>query len=134
LSGVTTVPSFPSTLSVNNLRIPSGITPSGSLGFTADGSVLLGSDLTLSTSTVGKLMIENGGSITLPTGATLTVNNQLNIESDATGTGSFIINGTMSGSGTFNVERYIEGRSWSTTPIYWASTQFPRSRPGDFCI
>ncbi|HOE58871.1 MAG: T9SS type A sorting domain-containing protein [Bacteroidales bacterium] len=119
LSGVTTVPSFPSTLSVNNLRIPSGITPSGSLGLTADGSVLLGSDLTLSTSTVGKLMIENGGSITLPTGATLTVNNQLNIESDATGTGSFIIHGTMSGSGTFNVERYIEGRSWSTTPIYW---------------
>lgn len=51
--------------------------------------------------------ITSSGAMTINTGNTLTVTGDLTIESDATGTGSFIDNGTITGSGTAKVQRYI---------------------------
>ena len=62
------------------------------------------------------LTINSGGSVTIKPGAALTVNSTftnntaaygLYIESDATGTGSFINKGTIAGTGKASIQRYL---------------------------
>lgn len=59
--------------------------------------------------TVESLSIASGKDLTINTGQTLTVNEDFTIKSDATGTGSLIVNGTLSVTGTITSERYMSG-------------------------
>ena len=81
LPDVTTyLPELPASLSVNSLQIPSGVNAIGNVNLSATGSVLLGSDLTLSSvalSTANNLVIESGATLTLPSSAQLTVSGTL---------------------------------------------------------
>ncbi|MCB2221950.1 MAG: hypothetical protein KQI35_16295 [Bacteroidetes bacterium] len=61
--------------------------------------------------TVKNLTISNSGALTIDNGYTLTVSGEMLIESDATGTGSFIDNGTLSYSSA-TVERYLSENRW----------------------
>lgn len=123
----TYLPILPTTMDVNNLLVPSGVTASGNVNLTADGSVFLGSSLTLSAlalNTAGNLTIESGKTLTLPATAQFTVsgaltnnagNSGLVIQSNATGTGS-LIQGSSSVGAT--VERYITGSEILTANKY----------------
>jgi hypothetical protein len=65
-----------------------------------------------------KLDVDTGASVTVKTTGSLTAygefinHGHFTIQSSPTDDGSFIDNGTISGSGTFRVERYIEKEKW----------------------
>lgn len=75
------------------------------------------------------ITLENGSSITINQGGKLTVsddflnNGTLTIKSNATGDGSLITN-TISGAGTYNIERYFTANKWHlvSSPITNAVT------------
>lgn len=80
LPNVTTLPILPATIDVNNLLVPSGVTSPSNVNLTADGSVFLGSSLSLSSSplnTAGNLIIENDKTLTIPASGQLTVRRTL---------------------------------------------------------
>ena len=107
------------------------ITLSGSAGQTVQGTGTFG-NLEISTTgivtipntadnpTVTNLTIESGGSVTIAPGAPLTVSGILTnssiggivIQSIESGTGSLIPSGTLSGTGTALVERYMLKNAW----------------------
>ena len=66
--------------------------------------VLVNTDATVS----GNLTINSGAALTVESGKALTISGDLLIKSDASGTGSFINNGTYTAANT-TVERYITG-------------------------
>ncbi|MCK9422759.1 MAG: T9SS type A sorting domain-containing protein [Bacteroidales bacterium] len=73
----------------------------------ADRDITFGGMLTVNS---GKTFtINSGKSITVSGNTTINQAEGLVIKSDATGTGSFMCNGTISGAGTAKVERYITG-------------------------
>ncbi len=61
--------------------------------------------------TIYDLTIANTGAFTIDNGYTLTVDGDMLIQSDATGTGSFIDNGTLTYTGA-TVERYLSENRW----------------------
>ena len=75
--------------------------------------------------TCGALTINNGATLTidalkvLTTSGATTNNGTFTIKSDANGTGSFIDNGTFAGSGTYNVEKYLEGSGTPPSGKFW---------------
>lgn len=58
---------------------------------------------------VRNLIIEPEAQLTVPAGKTLTVNNDLRIKSDASGTGSLIDAGTLTVTGDIAIEKYLTG-------------------------
>ncbi|MCD4695336.1 MAG: T9SS type A sorting domain-containing protein [Bacteroidales bacterium] len=62
--------------------------------------------------TVEKTIINPPGALTVNSGNTLTINGDLTILSDLTGTGSFIDYGTITIAGTTVVEQYITSERW----------------------
>ncbi|MEI6555756.1 MAG: T9SS type A sorting domain-containing protein [Paludibacter sp.] len=100
----------------------------------ADVTVSTGGSLTLDASrTIHDITIERGGKVTNNNGVTLTANN-FTINSDASGTGTYIDNGTTTISGTTNVNQYItSGRNWyvsspisnATSAVFSASESHP---------
>ncbi|MCP4124735.1 MAG: T9SS type A sorting domain-containing protein, partial [Bacteroidetes bacterium] len=66
------------------------------------------------------LDVKSGGTLTINAGKALTASGDTDnegtilIEADATGIGSFIDNGTISGSGTFQMEQYLTGSGGAT--------------------
>jgi len=128
LPNVTTyLPVVPTTVSVNNLLVPTGVSTAGNVNLTATGSVFMGSSMTLSSSalnTAGNLEIKSGKILTIPAGSQLTVsgtttnsagNSGLVIQSGSGGTGSFIHN---SASVAATVQTYITGSSAITDEKY----------------
>ncbi len=128
LPNVTTyLPVLPTTVSVNNLLIPSGVSTVGNVNLTATGSVFMGSSMTLSSdalNTAGNLVIESGKVLTLPATSQLTVsgattnsagNSGLVIQSGSSGTGSLIHN---SSGVAATVQTYITGSSTITNKKY----------------
>lgn len=104
------LPVIPTTVSINNLLVPSGVNASGNVNLTATGSVFLGSSITLASSalnTADILMVESGNILTLPTGGQLTVARQLDNQGSFTiqSGGSLIINGVLNNNGTITSER-----------------------------
>ena len=77
------------------------------------------------------LTINSGGYVTINAGKALTVSGAttlngsqcLILKSDATGTASFIDNGTISGTGTAKMERYLTHDKWHYTCFPVTSTQ-----------
>lgn len=70
--------------------------------------------------------VKINGNVTLHDNEFLTVNNleipsnqSLTIESTVNGTGSLIVNGSYSGSGTFTMKRYIAGANWEVGTDGW---------------
>jgi len=100
----------------------------------ADVSVSSGGSLTLDASkTIHDITIERGGKVTNNNGVTLTANN-FTINSDASGTGTYVDNGTTTISGTTNVNQYLtSGRNWyvssplnnATSAVFSASVAHP---------
>jgi hypothetical protein len=85
----------------------------------ADISVPANSELTIdATSTVHNITIERGGKVTLNNNVTLNINN-LVINSDANGTGTFVDLSTVGQNITGTVQQYVTaGRNWyMSTPI-----------------
>ena len=60
----------------------------------------------------GNLILKATGALTIPAGNTLTVNGELDLESDDHGTASLINNGTLSATGTIKARRYMTGGKW----------------------
>ena len=58
------------------------------------------------------LIISANGALTIATGNTLTVNGDLDLESDDQGTASLINNGTLTASGPITAQRYMTGNKW----------------------
>jgi hypothetical protein len=58
------------------------------------------------------LTISGGANLTIDAGNTLTISGVFTIKSDATGTGSFIDNGTLSVTGATTVEKYLTDSRW----------------------
>ena len=91
-------------------------------GYNASVEVTGGRTLYVDCELVINASLNNSGIIQINTGKDLTVSGNtsnslaqgLVIKSDATGTGSFIDNGTISGTGTAKVERYLTGYSSSS--------------------
>ena len=114
---------FTSTGSTINFN---GTSPQAITGATTFNNLTasLTSDVTLGDASLfiisGALQVNNTAKLTVPPTGQLTVGgsttlssaNCLVIKSDATGTGSFIDNGTISGSGTAKVERYLTMDIW----------------------
>ncbi len=70
----------------------------------------------------GNIVISATGALTIATGKALTVNGDLDLESDNEGTGSLINNGTLSVSGTTTAQRFMTADKWHIiSPI--AATQ-----------
>jgi PKD repeat protein len=61
--------------------------------------------------TAYKITVEPGASITIPASYTLSLSTDFIIQSDASGTGSLINEGTLSVSGTSKVQRFVNGGS-----------------------
>ena len=79
----------------------------------ADIDVSATGSLTLDASkTIHDITIERGGKVTNNNGVTLTANN-LTINSDVSGTGTYVDNGTTTVSGVANVQQYLSSaRNW----------------------
>ena len=76
--------------------------------------------------TVNDLTIESGANLTVDAGKALTVNGDLAnegtvvVKADATGIGSLITNGAVAGSGSFNMEQYLDGSGGATPDgLFW---------------
>jgi|GEM_PF-1461057 len=81
---------------------------------TADAmAVVSGGELAIDQDvSVNSLIINSGAKLTLNSGKTLSTTN-FTINSDATGTGTFVDNGTVNITGTTNVQQYLTaGRNW----------------------
>jgi len=89
----------------------------------SSGAVTLNSDLKLAgamTLTAGVLTVNPGWRLGVTGGATTLGSAEcLVLKSDATGTASFIDNGTISGSGTARIERYLTKYNVQATPEDW---------------
>lgn len=80
--------------------------------------------------TIDALTIDGGGTVSIEVDQGLTVTNNLTnnssgnlrIQSDSDGTGSLIVNGTISGSGTNTFERYIAGYTTSSNGWHFLSS------------
>lgn len=84
-----------------------GVVPNAFHNVTVNGSLVTIAD----NATSNDLVINSGKALTVNSGKTLSVSGTFQINSDATGTGSFINNGTYSGTAT--VQRYINNNnSW----------------------
>jgi len=94
LTATNTLPGAPFNV-FNNLVISGGTTT-----FTANTNI--SNDFT----------IKDDGAATVDAGVTLTVDGPLTIESTSGGTGSLLVNGTLTGTGTRTVERYYSGNQW----------------------
>ncbi len=70
-------------------------------------------------------IIPNNGQITVKD-LTIESGGVLTITSDASGTGSLIVNGTQSNSGTINIQRYVTGE-WTTWDAGWHQISSPLS-------
>ena len=97
--------------------------------------------------TVKTLTVNKGGKLTLALGKTLTVVGAFTLQSDATGTATFVDNGGTVTAGTTNVEQYLtSGRNWyvsspvsgaksdvfsasSGNPLYWYDEAHGTSAP-----
>ena len=113
------------TVSAGTLVIQQNLSSSAvSVSNTATVSVN-GSDVTISA-----LTIDGGGTVSIEVDQGLTVTNNLTnnssgnlrIQSDSDGTGSLIVNGTISGSGTNTFERYIAGYTTSSNGWHFLSS------------
>ncbi|MBT3454224.1 MAG: T9SS type A sorting domain-containing protein [Lentimicrobiaceae bacterium] len=113
------------TVSAGTLVIQENLSSSAvSVSNTATVSVN-GSDVTISA-----LTIDGGGTVSIEVDQGLTVTNNLTnnssgnlrIQSDSDGTGSLIVNGTISGSGTNTFERYIAGYTTSSNGWHFLSS------------
>jgi len=89
----------------DNIIIPDVSGASGNDPVIDINAVCLAMDL----QTGATLTINSGASLTLS--GNMTMNGDVNILSDATGTGSLLDNGTIAGSGTATVQRYTTGNS-----------------------
>jgi autotransporter-associated beta strand protein len=85
--------------SINNLKIDnsSDVTLSSNISCTGILNIA-----------AGKLKVPSANNLTVNGATTLGTAECLVLESDATGTGSFIDNGTISGTGTARIERYLD--------------------------
>jgi len=114
---------FQEITSVTSSSNSSGLTFAG--GNSANVVVFPGGDLTLddATRTINSLTIKPGAKVTLNSGKSLTVTSTFAIKSDATGTGTFVNNGTATiTSGTVN-QYLTSGRNWYvSSPVSAATT------------
>ena len=100
----------------------------------ADVTVSGGGTLTLDASrTIHDITISSGGKVTNNNGVTLTANN-FTINSDASGTGTYVDNGTTTIGGIANINQYLtSGRNWyvsspltnATSAVFSASVAHP---------
>ena len=105
-------------LTANITALAATISSSGSIGTSA---LLPGTDLTVQSgilldvdnnSSVHSVVVNPGGKISLESGKSLTVGT-LTLQSDASGTATFVDNGGTLNVGTANVQQYITaGRNW----------------------
>ena len=90
--------------------------------------------------TCNSLTINTGATLTIAAGKALTTsgattnNGTFNLESDATGTGSFIDNGTITGTGIFHAKKYLTGAGGATpNGNYWyIGSSVPNALSGVF--
>ena len=119
LTGTTTI-SAGGSLYIENSMASSAITSSNTTGL-----YVTGSDVTISA-----LTIDGGGYVSIGVDAGLTVTNNITnastgnirIQSDADGTGSLIMNGSISGSGVTTIEKYIAGYTTSSNGWHFLSS------------
>jgi hypothetical protein len=105
-SGTKTLPS------AGTLSILGGLTLSGSVSSSIDNAASIGGNLAIGSGTV--LTVNAGKTLSVGGGASLGSAQCLVLKSDATGTASFIDNGTISGAGYAKVERYLTPYDVST--------------------
>jgi hypothetical protein len=99
-SGVKTMPS-------TTLSIEGDFIVTGTAKVTANNTLTVGGNLTLSSGTAEALTVSAGKSLSVTGSTNLNSAQCLVLKSDASGTASFIDNGTINGSGTARVERYL---------------------------
>jgi len=87
----TSLTPFPSTLVINN-----------------SSGVIIDKDITLA----GNLTVGAAGALTINSTKTLTANGPVVVQSDATNSGSLIVSGTLSGSGSVTYQRYMTLTDW----------------------
>ena len=95
--GQVTGSGLPATINALRIENASGVTLSNNI--TCTGT------LTIAT---GKLTVPSSNNLTVNGSTTLSVAQCLVLKSDATGTASFIDNGTINGTGTARIERYLD--------------------------
>jgi hypothetical protein len=88
------------------------LTASGTANVTLGGGALYTASGALQVNNTAKLTVPPTGRLTVGGTTTLSTTDCLVLKSDATGTGSFIDNGTFSGAGTARMERYLTTNAW----------------------
>lgn len=117
--------------SADNITIPSA--PSNQPHVTLDpGSPAVCNDIT----------IDAGATLTIDAGKALTISGTLanagtvDIKADATGIGSLITNGTISGAGSFKMEQYLTGSGGGAPDgvFYYVSCPIPNATAADYNV
>ena len=99
-SGIKTMPS-------TALNIEGDFIITGTAKATTNNTITVGGNLTLNSGTAEALTVSPGKSLSVTGSTNLNSAQCLVLKSDASGTASFIDNGTINGSGTARVERYL---------------------------
>jgi len=102
-----TFPGSAATINNGTEGLMTALTVNNSVGVLIDNSF-----------TVNTVTIKPGSKLTLNIGKTLTVTNFTN-NSDATGTGTLLDNGTLIVSGTTNVQQFLNGHTGTSTRANW---------------